>query len=182
MKRTIRNRIAGTVVATLVVLGLGSAVAAPTTLHINDQALDYGDTGEDTAYLSFGLDGAQLVVNLSNSSAGTAIPAIDLLVPAPVKTDIAGDDIEPTLADVDTVTTAAYGNQTLSIGVTHKDTSLAAVSSSYHAALAALGFELVDTSDVSSNIDVAMLSKGDTNIKLVFHRSGSDVTAFVTGI
>lgn len=170
--------------AALSLAGLSLAAAAPTTLTLNDNGIDYTTTGsstDDTAYLSFSLHGNQLAVDLSDKGGATSIPAISFFVPGVQGTDIAGNDVYPTLSDISAVTTTDYGNEVEAVMVTHPDANLAAVKDSYLSALGSLGFTTDQQATVGANIDTVTMTKGADNVKLVFHRDGSDVSVYLTG-
>lgn len=172
-------------VLSLSLVGFSLAAAAPSTLGLNDAGIDFGDASSstsDTAYLSFQMQDGQLVATFSDHEGSSAIPAVTFFVPGTQGTDIAGNDVDPTLADIADVSTTHYGNELLSVMVTHPDTSLADASSGYLSALQALGFTVDAQDHVGVNIDVLNMSNGNENVKLVLHRVGSDVTAFLTGV
>lgn len=172
-------------VLSLSLVGFSLAAAAPTTLGLNDAGIDFGDASSstsDTAYLSFQMQDGQLVARFSDHMGSSAIPAVKFFVPGTQGTDIAGNDVDPTLADIADVSTTRYGNELLSVMVTHPDTSLADATSAYLSSLQALGFTVDAQEHVGVNIDVLNMSNGDENVRLVLHRVGSDVTAFLTGV
>ena len=170
--------------ATLSLVAFSLAAAAPTTIALDDTGIDFTSAGssDDTAYLGFSLEGNQLVVDLSNSGGSTAIPAISFVVPGVQGTDIADNDVYPTLSNIAAVTTTDYGNQVLSVKVMHPDASLATVKSSYLSALGSLGYTADQQATVGANVNTVTMTKGTDNVKLVFHRYGSDVSVFLTGI
>lgn len=156
--------------------------AAPATFVFNTSAFDFTNTALTEGYIGFSLSGDQVLVTLSSAGAISKIPGIEVAVPA-ATTNAVGTTEYPTLANLSDVTVTSAGAQDTGFTVTHADVGLDAVVSAYVNAFTNLGFTSTEVSSakVGRDLQVFTFSKGGLDLRAVFHRDGTNVTAHLSG-
>ncbi len=165
----------------LLALPATAFAALPTTFTVNTQAFDFTDSSIDTAYVGFALVGGQLQVDLSSQGSLSAVPAITVALPGQA-TDTSGNTVYPRLRDLKDVAVTSYGPNDNAISVLHSDVGLSAATSDWTTALEGLGLSATQEKAPNVNTTILDFTNGTMNLRLVLHRAGSDVTAFLQGV
>lgn len=164
----------------IALLSVAFASAAPATFVFNTSGFDFTDYTLTTGYIGFSMNGDQVQVNLASGAAVSSLPSITLWVPGST-TNALGGTVYPTLANITSITTTSNGGQTTGFTVTHGSASLSKVVAAYVKNLEALGFKGTQDASPSSDIAIYTFTMNGTQLRAVFHQTGPNVTAHLTG-
>ena len=164
----------------IALLATAVASAAPATFVFNTSGFDFTDYSLTAGYLDFAMNGDQLQVNLSSTAGTDTIPAITLWVPGPT-TSATGATVYPKLANITDISVTSNGAQATGFTVTHDSVALSAVADAYVQSLTALGFKATPQASTNDNLMIYTFDRNGSQIRAVFHREGSNVSAHLSG-